>query len=158
MSFTVDAVIERYMQLRAEKEALAAKQSEEMKPIYDAMEKIETWLMAQANAQGVESFKTAHGTAFKTTSTSVTMADKDVFISYLLRPLADQVLSLLSRIPDYKPQSEAEVVNTIKDAIRWDLTDLRAGKKGIQETLELGQEPPPGVNITRTQTIQVRKS
>ena len=66
----------------------------------------------------VESFKTEHGTAYKTTTLSVRTADKDAFSRYVIG-------------------SEA-----------WGLVDMRPLKDGVKEFMEENdQSPPPGVDV-----------
>ena len=157
--FTVDAVVGRYVELRAEMAVIAERHKAELEPLATKMKAIESWLMEKLNTDGVESYRTEHGTAYKTVATSVTMGDKPTFIRYILEPLAVEVQKLLSQIPGYKePKDAAELIPALEGLIRWNVTDLRAGKKGILEELEQGSPLPPGVNMSSVATVNVRKS
>ena len=65
---TVDQVIEAYLKYRNKKEALEAEIKDQVKELKDKMAKLEAWIKTKADAEGVTSFKTAHGTAFVTTN------------------------------------------------------------------------------------------
>ena len=68
MNLTVDQVIEAYLKYRNKKEALEAEIKDQVKELKDKMAKLEAWIKTKADAEGVTSFKTAHGTAFVTTN------------------------------------------------------------------------------------------
>ncbi len=68
MSITVDDVVAAYLKLRNKKEALEAETKDQVKTLKEKMEQFEAWIKEQADAQGVTSFKTKHGTAFLTTN------------------------------------------------------------------------------------------
>ena len=70
MSVNVDDVVATYMKLRSQKEAIEAEVKDKVKGLKEKMEKLEAWIKEQADAQGVSSFKTKHGTAFLTTTRS----------------------------------------------------------------------------------------
>ncbi|MEI2419604.1 hypothetical protein V6O07_04975, partial [Arthrospira platensis SPKY2] len=66
MTVTVDGVVKAYMKLRSQKEAIEAEVKDKVSEIKEKMLKLEAWLKAKADADGVTSFKTDHGTAFLT--------------------------------------------------------------------------------------------
>ena len=68
MTVNVDDVVATYMKLRSQKEAIEAEVKDRVSTIKAKMEKLEAWIKEQADAQGVTSFKTKHGTAFLTTT------------------------------------------------------------------------------------------
>jgi len=121
-------LITEYIQLRDRKKAAeeAYKQWVEAN-INRRLDRIEAELMAFLNDSGTDSIKTANGTAFKRTETSVTVADQKEFSRYVI-------------------SSEA-----------WGLIDFRASKTGVKEFLEEHQSLPPGINFIPATVISVRK-
>lgn len=138
----VDEVIQKYIELRDEKTEIGKRHEAELVPIGEKMRAIEAWLLAKLNQDGVNAFNTEAGTAFKTVQTSVSLADAHVFKLFILAPLAEAF------------GIDAAAAATM---IRWDVTDLRAGKKGIQDYLEHTNEVPPGVNLTQNTAVSVRR-
>ncbi len=128
MSYNLSEVIDKYVALRDQKRTMVREHEEALKPIDDKLNKIETWLLGRMNEDGVENYKTEFGTAYKTIKTSVTMADRDMFKDFVFS----------SSVP------------------LWNLVDFRASKKGVEEFLEDSEEIPPGLNITRVTTVNVR--
>ena len=129
LSPTVDDFVAQYVKLRdfIKKETDAF--DERLKPYKAAMELIEGQLGQKMLDDGVESFKTEHGTAYKTTVLSVRTADKDAFTRYVIG-------------------SEA-----------WGLVDMRPLKEGVKDFMEEnGQSPPPGVDVTFVTNVRVRRS
>ena len=57
MTITVDAVIKKYMKLRSQKDAVEAEIKERVDAIKADMAKLEAWLKAKLDADGVTSFK-----------------------------------------------------------------------------------------------------
>ena len=68
MSLTVGQIIETYMKLRHQKESIENEAKAQVKDIKENMTKLEAWIKEKADADGVTSFKTNHGTAFLTTN------------------------------------------------------------------------------------------
>lgn len=146
---TVDQVVARYMQLRVEVEQLSAKHALEMEPFGVKMKAIETWLLAKMNIDGVTSYRTEHGTPYKKNSTSVTLADRNALLQYVFDPFIKQ----LAEITGLPPNS---LSNALLALGGWNLVDVRAGKKGIEEKLEQSGILPPGVNRSVITNVQVR--
>jgi hypothetical protein len=154
---TVDQVVGMYMKLRADSDALGARHAEEMRPLSEGMEKCKNWLLQQSNDMGVDSFKTEHGTAYKTVQTSVTVADKEPFKHFLFaKPVSEMYRAM--HLPPTTNVTPDDLLAAFLEVVPWDLMDLRAGKKGVQTLLDETGEVPPGVNVTRVATINVRKS
>lgn len=83
-ALTIDAVIAKYMKLRAEKDKIEAEAKTEVDKIKVNMTKIESWLKQQADAQGVTSFKTKAGTAFLTTADAANVENWDAILKFVL--------------------------------------------------------------------------
>ena len=159
MAYTVDQVIAQYIKLRDQKAELAAKHKDELAPLSTAMDAMEAWLLAKLNADGVESFKTAEGTAFKARTASVSMSDPVTFKSFILAPAIQAFKDYFMALGfELEPNDLDHLNMLLNDYPLWSLTDLRAAKKGIQEYIEEKQLPVPGVSVTPILNINIRRS
>lgn len=127
MSLNVDQVVAAYMKLRQQKEALEASIKEEVGAIKDKMTKMEAWIKEQADAQGVTSFKTKHGTAFLSTTDYANVADWDA------------------------------VLNFIQEASAFDMLEKRVSKIAVRGYIEEHKAVPPGINYGTKLEVQIRK-
>lgn len=92
-------------------------------------EKIESLLLVRFAESGHESIKTLSGTAYKSSKTSATIADKDAFFMGWVIP------------------NQA-----------WEFLDIKANKTSIVGYKTLNNELPPGINWREELTINVRRS
>lgn len=127
MSLNVDQVVAAYMKLRQQKEALEASIKEEVGAIKDKMTKMEAWIKEQADAQGVTSFKTKHGTAFLSTSDYANVADWDAVLTF------------------------------IQDVGAFDMLEKRVSKIAVRGYIEEHKAVPPGINYGTKLEVQIRK-
>lgn len=126
-TLNVDQVVAAYMKLRQQKEALEASIKEEVGVIKDKMTKMEAWIKEQADAQGVTSFKTKHGTAFLSTTDYANVADWDA------------------------------VLNFIQEASAFDMLEKRVSKIAVRGYIEEHKAVPPGINYGTKLEVQIRK-
>lgn len=157
--YKVEDVVAQYIKLRDKKAEITARHKEELAPYSEAMEKMEAWLLAQMQAVGADSFKTQHGTAFKASAASVTMADPVVFKSYVLAPAPEAIRSyLLAQGIELEPQDIDHINTILAETPRWNLADFRAAKKGVQEYIEEKQVEVPGVSVNSIVTVNIRRN
>ena len=123
----IDDVIEAYMKLRANKEAIEREAKNKVSALIGKMELMEAWLLAKMEEDGVTSYKSPRGTAFKTTSSFANVADWDAMLEYVL---ANEAFHLLER---------------------------RVNKLAVKSYIDEGQPPPPGVNYVTKLDINIRK-
>ncbi|TDN70482.1 hypothetical protein [Paraburkholderia sp. BL10I2N1] len=125
----LNEVVSTYIALRDKIAARKKAHKEELEPIEQAMEQIEAVLLRTFDATGLESAKTEKGTAYVSTRTSATVADREVFLDF------------------------------IKAKEEWPLADIRAAKTAIEVFKDSnGGELPPGINWREERTINVRRS
>jgi hypothetical protein len=124
---TVDQIVAAYLKLRNKKKAVEAAAEEEVRTIKEKMTKLEAWLLEQANAQGVTSFKTVHGTAFVTTTDYANVADWDAVLGF------------------------------IKSKQAFDMLERRVSKTAVRSYLDAHGEVPAGVNYGTRLEVNVRK-
>jgi len=127
MSLTVDQVIAAYIKYRNQKEALEAEIKDQVKELKDKMSKLEAWIKTKADADGVTSFKTAHGTAFVTTNDYANVADWDAVLSF------------------------------IKENDAYDMLEKRVSKNAVRGYIEQNKTVPSGVNYGTRIDVNVRK-
>jgi hypothetical protein len=127
MSVTVDEVVAAYIKLRAKKDAMEAEVKAETKKIVEKMDKFEGWLKQQADAQGVTSFKTKHGTAFLKTTDYANVENWDAALAFVL------------------------------DNKAFDLLNKAVSKVAVRGYIEANKAVPPGVNYGTKIEVEVRK-
>ncbi len=124
----VDALVDSYVKLRDVKAKLKAEYDLQVGPVEQAMDKIEARLLTTLDSQGVEAFKTASGTAFKTTKTTCGVADWDAFFQFV-------------RANGY-----------------WNMLNHAANKTAVDEYRQAHNDLPPGVNWRVERCVQVRRT
>jgi hypothetical protein len=127
MTVTVDAVIKKYMKLRSEKEIVEATIKEDLDKIKTAMAKLEAWLKAKLDADGLTSFKTDHGTAFLTTTDFANVDDWDAVLRF------------------------------IREEEAYDMLEKRVSKTAVRGYIEANKEVPPGIKYGTKLDINIRK-
>ena len=122
-----DELTAKYITLRDFKAKFKAEFDEKAARITARMDEIEAQMMGFLNATGQESSKTESGTFFKKTSTSSKVADRDVFLEFVIREGAINFL-------------ESRVNNT-----------------AVTEYIEVNGKLPPGVDVTRIVSVSVNR-
>jgi len=123
----VGDVIRTYMKLRDQKAAIEGEVKERVSDIKAKMEKLEAFLKAQMDAQGLTSFKSDHGTAFLTTTDYASVADWD------------------------------SVLDFIRTNEAYDMLEKRVSKMAVRGYIEQTKAVPPGINYGTKLEINVRK-
>lgn len=125
----LNEVVEKYIALRDQKAQMRKDFDGRVAPIDSALEQIEVALLKTFDAAGLDSAKTPVGTAYVSTRTSATVADKESFGAF---------------------------VKASDD--NWALADVRAAKANIESYLEEHGELPPGINWRAERVVNVRRS
>lgn len=157
---TVKEIITKYIELRDRKAEMAKRQSEELKPLCEAMEQIENYLMHTMNELGVDQLKDGEaGTAFKSHSTSCQMKDPVEFKRFVFQPAVDAMINQLRGIGFDLPAHVSNDLFTILSTMTlWDMVDFHAGKKGITKYIANENAQVPGVAINTVATINIRRA
>lgn len=124
---TIDKIIETYITLRGQKEAIEADVKEQVAGIKDKMAKLEAWIQAKSDETGVKSFKTDHGTAFLTTSDFASVGDWDAVLDF------------------------------VKTNDAWDMLTKGVAKKAVRDYIDLEGAVPNGVNFGTKVGVSVRR-
>jgi hypothetical protein len=122
-------LVEEFIRLRDEKQFVEKGFEAEMQTRYtERMEAIKVTLLDLLNKLGVDSIAGKTGTAFKSISTSVTVADAREFRRHVI------------------------------GGEHWDYIDWRANKTAINDLVEQGEPLPPGINRSAFYNINVRRN
>ena len=128
MSINVGELVDKYIKLR---DSLAEDKKQFEANIArkkELMDRVEAKILEIFNETGVESCRTEGGTAYRSTRVSVTTADPYEFREFV-------------------QANEA-----------WDLLEIRPAKKAVESYAESKGALPPGVNMSRQYTINIRRS
>lgn len=123
---TPGELIKNYLQLRRKVEEIKERHKDELSPFTNVMEMIEAKLLDHLNTTGADNLKAPAGTAYKSTSTSVTVSDW------------------------------AQTLAFIRKHDLWDLLEARVAKTAALETIEERKAPIPGVKIDQAIVLRVR--
>ena len=124
----VDALVAQYLKLRDRIKAADDAHKEKMAAAKDYLERLNGALLVQLQTIGGDSVKTPHGTAYKTTTSSASIADGTVFRGFVIENRA------------------------------WDMVDWKANAPAALEYLKEHQDLPPGVNISSITKVGVRRA
>ena len=125
---TTGELVDAYIKLRDKRDAIKKEHAEALKPYNDALYKLEVHFQQVMDKQGLENLKSESGVAYKSVQSSVTVADWDVFRDYVLEHEAFHLL------------------------------EKRASKTAVEEVVEETGELPPGLNLSRTIKVNVRRA
>lgn len=126
-TITVDSVIATYMRLRRKRDTIEAETKERVATLKAKMSQLEAWLKAKADADGVSSFKTPHGTAFLTTTDFANVADWDAVLRF------------------------------IREQEAFDMLEKRVSKTAVRAYMDEAGTVPPGINYGTRIDVNIRK-
>jgi hypothetical protein len=122
-----DALAGKFIELRDQVAVIEAEMGERMAPLKANMEKIKLYFKAIATQEGVDSWKTAHGTVYLSHTDSVKLVDADAYFEYVV-------------------ENEA-----------WDLIEKRAAKVAVRGFVEAHGSLPPGAELSTRIEVNFRK-
>ncbi len=120
-------VIRTYMKLRDQKAAIEVETKERVADLKAKMEKLEAYLKAQMDAQGLTSFKSDYGTAFLTTTDYANVADWDAVLSF------------------------------VRENEAYDMLEKRVSKIAVRGYIEANKAVPPGITYGTKLEVNIRK-
>ena len=123
----VGDVIRTYMKLREQKASIEASVKDQLSTVKAKMEKLEAYLKAQMDAQGLTSFKSDYGTAFLTTTDYANVADWD------------------------------SVLDFIRSNDAFDMLEKRVSKIAVRGYIEQSKAVPPGITYGTKLEVNIRK-
>ena len=123
----MDDVVATYMRLREKKADAKAAYEDAVEAVNAKMAKLEAYIKERADAEGVTSFKTHHGTAFLTTVDYAQVADWDALLAHILENAS------------------------------YDMFEKRVSKTAVRGYISANKAVPPGVNYGTKLEVNVRK-
>ncbi len=108
----IDIVIQKYMSLRLKREEIERIAKEKIKSLDTNMDKLEAYILSRMEDDGVTTFKTPYGTAFKSTSDFASVTSWD------------------------------DTLDFIKEQEAWHLLERRVNKIAVREFVDTGSVPP----------------
>lgn len=123
----IEELVAKYIELRDRKAKIKAEYDEKVDKIDSVLKKIEVALLKTFDEMGVESTRTDAGTAYKSTRSSCTVADKDMFMAYV----------------------QAEHA--------WELMDIRANKTAVSQYRGVHDDIPPGLSWREEIVVNVKR-
>ena len=136
----VAELVKAYIDIRDKKAQLKAELTKQMQPYDTALYQIETEMLDRMQQTGVDSMKTSAGTAYRTTKTSVSVADKAAFLEFIVDKVVDALRNKENAFPCF------------------DMLDLKANKTAVEGYLSEKDELPPGVNMRREEAVGFRRA
>ena len=124
---TIAELVHYYIRLRDKRAELDKAHKAKMAKLKAGMDEVENHLQQYFNDAGADSVKTPHGTAYRSTRTSVRVVDQGAFRQFL------------------------------EEQHAWDMLDARANKTAIETYLEQQGELPPGVSVNRIRHVNVKR-
>ncbi len=124
----VDQLVDQFIRLRDKLKEVDDAHKEKTRAARQHKELLEAKLLERLNDLGGDSVKTAHGTVYRTTRRSATIADGDTFRQYVI--------------------TNAE----------FDLVDWKANANAVDDYIKNNTAPPPGINFSTAFTVGVRRA
>ena len=121
-------LVAKYIELRDKKAEFKAEYDSKVAKIEEALTKIEAVLLDTFDKTGLDSAKTEFGTAYTTTRTTASVADKDAFMEH------------------------------VKAHNDWQLMEIRCSKTGVEQYKDANEDLPPGVNWRAERVVNVRRT
>ena len=123
----ISDAVKLYVKLRDEAAEMKREYQERADKVKAKMDQIEAALMVAMDATGMESVKVDGGTAYITTQTSATVADRETFLNFC------------------------------KEKGEWTLMDIRASKTAIAQYKTANDDLPPGINWRAERVVNFRR-
>lgn len=135
-NLSVEELVRAYISLRDKKAELKAELTKQMQPYDSALFQIESEMLAKMKDTGVESMKTAAGTAYKSIRSTVSVADKEAYKRFVL----------------------AQIASAEDPMWAFDFLDIKANKSAVEDFLAAKDELPPGINLRREEVVGFRRA
>lgn len=118
-----------YIQMRDKKAQMKADFEASIAPLNEKMDKLEAKLLDVFNKTGMDSVKTEFGTAYATTRTTASVADREAFMEY------------------------------VKANEEWALLEVRTSKTAVEQYRAANDNDlPPGINLREERVVNIRRS
>lgn len=117
-----------YIRMRDKEAEEKAAYDAKVAPLKEKREQLEAKLLEAFQKTGVDSIKTEFGTAYTSTRTTASVADRDTFMSFVIKNQ------------------------------EWALLECRASKTAVEDYKAANEDIPPGVNLRVERVVNIRRS
>ena len=124
----LNELAEKYIALRDRKAQLKAEFEGKVAELQAVMDKIEAVLLKTFDDAGIESVKTAAGTAYRSIRTQASVADWDAFLGF------------------------------VKQNDAWEMLERRCSKSAVEQFKAANEDLPPGLNWREERVVNIRRS
>lgn len=124
----INDAVQLYIELRDRKAAIKAEADAKIATVQEKMDILEVKLLQAFERAGLDSVKTPAGTAYTSTRTSASVADRESFLAF------------------------------VRAREEWSLMDIRASKTAIEQYQAANEELPPGINLRTERVVNVRRT
>jgi len=121
-------LVAKYIEMRDKKYELKHQYEFKAAQLDEVLGKIESKLLQVFDSAGMDSVKTEFGTAYASTRSMASVADKETFMNF------------------------------IKENEEWSLMEVRAAKLAIEQYKDANGDLPPGVNYREERVVNIRRS
>ena len=121
-------LVAKYIEMRDKKYELKHQYEFKAAQLDEVLGKIEAKLLQVFDSAGMDSVKTEFGTAYASTRSMASVADKETFMNF------------------------------IKENEEWSLMEVRAAKLAIEQYKDANGDLPPGVNYREERVVNIRRS
>lgn len=121
-------LVAKYIELRDKKYELKHQYEFKAAQLDEVLDKIEAKLLQVFDSAGMDSVKTEFGTAYASTRSMASVADKEAFMNF------------------------------IKENDEWSLMEVRAAKLAIEQFKTANGDIPPGINYREERVVNFRRS
>jgi hypothetical protein len=121
-------LVQRYIELRDKKSEIKKEYEARVAKLDVVLEKIEASLLQTFDSAGMDSIKTEFGTAYTSTRSTASVADKDAFFQH------------------------------VKANENWHLMEVRCSKTGVEQYKAEHDEVPPGISWRAERVVNIRRS
>ena len=121
-------LVAKYIEMRDKKYEPKHQYDFKAAQLDEALGKIESKLLQVFDSAGMDSVKTEFGTAYASTRSTASVADKETFMNF------------------------------IKENEEWSLMEVRAAKLAIEQYKTANGDLPPGVNYREERVVNIRRS
>jgi len=128
MPLNYETASAKYLELRAEIEAIEKDAKARAAALRSVMVNIENWFAAKAQEEGLKTIPTSHGTAYWSTHYSAKAANPTAFKDYVIANNA------------------------------FDLLETRPSRSAVKSFVEANGAPPPGIDFAAISVFNLRSS
>lgn len=124
----LNELVAKYIELRDKKYELKHQYDFKAAQLDEVLGKIENKLLQVFEQTGMDSCKTEFGTAYSSTRSTASVADKETFMNF------------------------------IKENEEWSLMEVRAAKLAIEQYKDANGDLPPGINYRQERVVNIKRS